>query len=85
MDYFSGKRVLITGATGLIGSHIVDVLMSRKDIEVIALSHNLHKLEEGFQNYLKEPGFQIIFRSLFPRRSDRSILFCMQQALYPAI
>lgn len=60
MDYFSGKRVLITGATGLIGSHIVDVLMSRKDIEVIALSHNLHKLEEGFQNYLKEPGFQII-------------------------
>ena len=46
MDYFSGKRVLITGATGLIGSHIVDVLMSRKHIEVIALSHNLHKLEE---------------------------------------
>ena len=36
----SGKTVLVTGATGLIGSHLVDVLMQMNDVRVIALSRS---------------------------------------------
>lgn len=59
MELYSKKTVLITGATGLIGSHIVDELMSMGDVKVIALSRNRKKLEEGFQDYLINPNFQI--------------------------
>ena len=37
---YENKTVLITGATGLIGSHIVDRLMELDNVRVIALSRN---------------------------------------------
>ena len=40
MNKYSNKTVLVTGATGLIGSHIVDKLMSYGDVKVIALSRS---------------------------------------------
>ena len=56
----SGKTVLVTGATGLIGSHIVDALMARGDVKVIALSRSADKLEKGFAEYIDEPRFTCI-------------------------
>lgn len=49
---YENKTVLITGATGLIGSHIVDRLMELDNVRVIALSRNEEKLEIGFSKYL---------------------------------
>ena len=45
MKEFSQKTVLITGATGLIGSNLVDALMAMGDVRVIALSRNEQKLK----------------------------------------
>lgn len=60
MNLLSGKTALITGATGLIGSHLVDALMQMGDVNVIALSRNKEKLEQGFAEYIGKPNFQYI-------------------------
>lgn len=59
MNSYSNRTVLITGATGLIGSHIVDVLMAQEDVRVIALSRSESKLKSGFSEYLNHPNFII--------------------------
>lgn len=47
MNDFSEKTVLVTGATGLIGSNIVEQLMSMGDVKVIALARNKDKLKKS--------------------------------------
>lgn len=50
-----GKKVLISGATGLIGSFLVDVLMMRNnfgmDGVIYALGRNIQKAEERFSKW----------------------------------
>ena len=46
-----GKTILVTGATGLIGSNLVHALMAIKDITVIALSRSSEKLKACFGCY----------------------------------
>ena len=41
---FESKTVLVTGATGLIGSRIIASLMELEDVCVIALSRNAAKI-----------------------------------------
>lgn len=52
-DKLSGKNILVTGASGLIGSCIVEVLMSRSliDYDVYASGRNMQRLEYLFGNY----------------------------------
>lgn len=52
LDIFSGKVVLITGATGLIGSHIAKKLLELNKITVIVIGRNKLKLENTFQEYV---------------------------------
>lgn len=60
MNNYHGKTVLVTGATGLIGSHIVDYLMTLNDVNVIALSRSEEKLKKGFSQYIDNPHFHIL-------------------------
>lgn len=48
MSEFCGKRVLITGATGLIGYNLVSYFLGLGDVEVVALSRSAMKLEDCF-------------------------------------
>ena len=64
MNNFSGKTVLVTGATGLIGSNIVDKFMSMGDVKVIALSRNKDKLERVFDKYLSRTNFSYIAKDI---------------------
>ncbi len=61
-DNLSGCNILITGATGLIGSCIVEVLMERsqRDYSVYALGRNLQRMNKLFERYLAEEGFHTI-------------------------
>lgn len=60
-----GKTVLISGATGMIGTMLVDVLMMRNlkfdaDISIIALGRTEIKAKERFVNYINDDRFQFI-------------------------
>lgn len=48
---FEKKKILITGATGLLGTHLVKRLLEYKDCQVIALGRNMQKLKEVFDGY----------------------------------
>lgn len=64
MNKYSNKTVLVTGATGLIGSHIVDKLMSYGDVKVIALSRSEKKLKTGFAEYNESDMFKMVAQDI---------------------
>lgn len=64
MNRFSGKTVLVTGATGLIGSNIVDRLMLMDDVKVIALARNEEKLKKGFADYIGNKNFCTVIQDI---------------------
>lgn len=81
MDYYAGKTVLITGATGLIGSHIVDELMAGENTTVIALSRSEEKLKKGFQEYFGNSRFKIVAQDITePLEFDEQIDFIFHAA-----
>lgn len=64
-DKIDGHSFLIIGASGMIGSCLIDLLMLRNkrlnaDIRIWAMGRNRERLEERFQQYLKEPHFQLV-------------------------
>ena len=59
-DRFHNKKFLISGATGMIGSFLVDVLMEKNitdnlNITIYALGRSPKKLETRFSKYLNNP------------------------------
>ena len=57
-----GKRILLSGATGMIGSTLIDVLMKRNrengaDIYVTALGRNEEKARDRFAEYWEDGHF----------------------------
>jgi len=59
LDNLLNYTVLITGATGLIGSCLVDLLMLL-NVRVIATGRNRSKAENRFKNYFKKDNFRFI-------------------------
>ena len=61
-----GCNILVTGATGLIGSCFIDVLMSHpnKGYNVYACGRNEQRIERLFSPYLKDSQFNIIKQDL---------------------
>ena len=62
---FAGKTILISGATGMIGKCLIDVLMlcnetKHSDMRIIALSRNEVRAQERFRAYWKKDAFQYI-------------------------
>ncbi|MFY1067091.1 NAD-dependent epimerase/dehydratase family protein [Enterococcus sp. AD013-P3] len=64
-EKLSGKSLLMIGASGMIGSFLVDVLMlanqqKRTSVNVYAMGRNRRRLEQYFADYLPARKFQII-------------------------
>jgi len=57
MNCFSNKTILVTGATGLIGSNLINSLMSETNTKIIALSRREDKLKTAFRQYENNPNF----------------------------
>ncbi|SCY09900.1 Nucleoside-diphosphate-sugar epimerase [Lachnospiraceae bacterium XBB2008] len=60
LNRFAHKSILITGASGMIGSYLVDLLMLYNEqhdagIRVCALSRNLSKLDARFDSWMNSP------------------------------
>lgn len=66
---FSGKSVLVTGATGLIGSFLVDLLCygnrtGRISCKVYALSRSEEKLRKRFPDFYQEEWFTPVIQDI---------------------
>ena len=60
MSGFENKTVLITGASGLIGSNLVDRLMQSGVAKMIVTGRNKSKLEKTFPDFKGSKVFQIV-------------------------
>ena len=62
LERLRGSRILVVGATGLIGSCIVDVLMQNPDkcYQVIASGRNRNRAKQKFAAYWEDDCFSFI-------------------------
>ena len=61
-EKLSGCNILVTGATGLIGSCLVYMLMTnpRKDYQVYALGRNAKRANVRFQRFISDSSFHFV-------------------------
>ena len=57
---FTGKNILVTGATGLIGSHLVRALLKAGAAGVVAMSRSEAKLTQCFADLLTDGHFYYV-------------------------
>ena len=56
-----GKKILISGATGLVGSFLVDVLLTKNcDCTILAIGRNEQKAKERFSKWIDDTRFIFI-------------------------
>lgn len=60
IDFLKGKSVLVTGATGLIGVHLIDALMLLGGVKVYAVGRNKEKASTRLGEYLGRSEFVFI-------------------------
>lgn len=69
LNSLKNKRILITGATGLIGSQIIKTLLMFNDkceanIEIVGIARNKEKTDRVFQNWHNRNDFEMIFTDI---------------------
>lgn len=72
-EKLSGTNILITGATGLIGSSLVEVLMANpnRDYHVYASGRNIERARNRFDKYLSMDSFHFVeYNVMSPLKSD---------------
>lgn len=67
--FLKKKKILIIGASGLIGTYMVDLLMELNakrevDVSVYALCRNRQKAQERFKEYMGSNLFNLFFRDI---------------------
>lgn len=84
-EKLSGCNILITGATGLIGSCLVEVLLSRHqiDYEIYASGRSNRSFRMRFEEYLDNPRFHFFeYDVTTPLRSEICFQYIIHAASY---
>lgn len=68
-EIYSNKKILIVGATGLIGSYLIDLLMyinkiQNKNIGIVAVARSEVSVKERFEEYLCNRNFRYIIADI---------------------
>jgi len=83
LDRLSGCNILVTGATGLIGSSLVEVLMRNpfKDYQVYAFGRNVKRAQSRFFQFKDDPSFHFLCGDVtLPLASDVPFHFIIHAA-----
>ncbi len=84
-DRFSGKNILVTGSTGLIGGCLVDALMQNpnKDYSVYASGRNEKRARRRFECYFNDPKFHFfVYDVLSPLECNQTFDYIIHAASY---
>ena len=79
----SGCDILVTGATGLIGSSLVEVLMAHRgrDFGVYVMGRNALRMQRLFERHIKSDGFHMLVGDVTePLLSDHSFQYIIHAA-----
>lgn len=60
VESFKGKSFLITGATGMVGMHLIDVLMTLGDVTIYAIGRNKERASKRLGEYYNSPLFTFV-------------------------
>ena len=60
IEQLEGKSFLITGATGMIGTMLIDALMKIRKVSVLAVGRNEEKARERFPEHFNNPNFRFL-------------------------
>lgn len=60
IETLHGKTFLITGATGMVGTHLIDALMLLGDVKVYAVGRDKNRATESLGSYYDSPLFTFI-------------------------
>ncbi len=70
VELLKGKSFIITGATGMVGTMLIDALMLLGDVKVYAVGRNKEKAKERMGEYFDSPNFTFIAQDVtkpFPK------------------
>ena len=70
VELLKGKSFLITGATGMVGTMLIDTLMLLADVKIYAVGRNKEKAKERLGEYFDSPDFTFLAQDVtqpFPR------------------
>ena len=84
-DILSGQKVLVTGATGLIGGCMVDSLMlnPNKDYDVYASGRDEERARRRFCDFFDDPKFHfLVYDVLKPLECDLNFDYIIHAASY---
>lgn len=82
-EELSGTNILVTGATGLIGSTLVEVLMSNPHLnyDVYAAGRNRERARRRFEKYMSSDSFHFVeYDVMLPIHSDIQFDFIVHAA-----
>lgn len=86
IDRLHGCHVLVTGATGLIGMHLVDALMLMGDVQVTAVGRNREKASARLGEYFGEERFRFLehdVRAPFPTELSADFIIPLASNTHP--
>lgn len=70
VELLKGKSFLITGATGMVGTMLIDALMLLGDVKIYAVGRNKNKARERLGEYFDSPNFSFLAQDVtqpFPK------------------
>lgn len=86
IETLHGKTILITGATGMVGTHLIDALMLLGDVKVYAVGRDKNRAMDRLGSYYDSPLFTFVEQDVcnkFPSEIKPDIIIPLASNTHP--